>query len=89
MDNSSRGIPRDLQFGVRVARETGVHVVAGTGYYVDASHPHEVTASTEESLAEVMVKDISDGVDGVKCGVIGEIGCTWPLTGNSFTLYFR
>ena len=35
------------------------------------------------SVAENMITDIQIGVsnsNGVKCGVIGEIGCSWPLT---------
>ena len=29
-----------------------------------------------------MVKEVTEGVNGrcIKCGVIGEIGCSWPLT---------
>ena len=29
-----------------------------------------------------MIKDLTVGVDstGIKCGVIGEVGCSWPLT---------
>lgn len=33
-------------------------------------------------LTEVMVNEVLNGADGtsIKCGVIGEIGCSWPLT---------
>ncbi|XP_060048212.1 phosphotriesterase-related protein isoform X7 [Erinaceus europaeus] len=33
-------------------------------------------------LTEVLVNEILHGADGtkIKCGVIGEIGCSWPLT---------
>ena len=33
-------------------------------------------------MSEVMVREIEvgiDGTDGVRCGVIGEIGCSYPL----------
>ena len=32
-------------------------------------------------MTNVMVKEIVQGIgdSGVKCGVIGEIGCSWPL----------
>ena len=33
-------------------------------------------------MAEVMVREIEVGIDGsggVRCGVIGEIGCSYPL----------
>ena len=34
-------------------------------------------------MADVMVHEIVEGVEGsggVRCGVIGEVGCSWPLT---------
>ena len=34
-------------------------------------------------MADVMVREIVEGVEGsggVRCGVIGEVGCSWPLT---------
>ena len=33
-------------------------------------------------LSDVMVKDICEGVEGsgVRCGVIGEVGISWPMT---------
>ena len=32
-------------------------------------------------MADVIVREVVRGVDGsdVRCGVIGEIGCSWPL----------
>jgi len=35
-------------------------------------------------MAEVMTKDLTSGCDGtdIKCGCIGEIGCSWPLGGK-------
>lgn len=32
-------------------------------------------------MTNLMVKEIVQGIgdSGVKCGVIGEIGCSWPL----------
>ena len=38
----------------------------------------------EEELCGEMVSEVMEGADGteIKCGVIGEIGCTYPLTGK-------
>ena len=35
-------------------------------------------------MADVMVKELCEGVEGsgVRCGVIGEIGVSWPMTDN-------
>ena len=67
----------------RLAQESGVHIVCGTGYYVDdGTFPVEAQSLAADELAEIMVRDIQEGIPGtgVRCGVIGEIGCSWPLT---------
>ena len=78
------GIGRDPLGLARVATATRIHVIMGAGYYVAATHSPGMDHMEEEQLAARMVGDITDGVDGtkVKAGIIGEIGCTWPLTAN-------
>lgn len=57
---------------------SGVHVVMGTGYYVHAVHHAHLPADrTEDAVFERIVSEHGDGVDGVRPGIIGEIG-----TGN-------
>ncbi|XP_025072608.1 phosphotriesterase-related protein isoform X2 [Alligator sinensis] len=38
--------------------------------------------SQNRQLTDIIVNEILSGADGtnIKCGVIGEIGCSWPLT---------
>lgn len=76
------GITRDVEFLARAASATGLNIIAGTGYYLDHSLPPEVKASSVEELSKIMVKELTEGVGdmSIKCGVIGEIGCSWPLT---------
>lgn len=59
-----------------VAERTGLHIIMGTGFYVDAVYPPCVRECTTRELAEMMIKDITEGADdgGVKAGIIGEIG---------------
>ena len=66
---------------LKLSRETGVNIIHGTGFYVDSMIPEEFRSSTAEELSEIMVKEIREGIPGtgVRCGVIGEIGCSWPL----------
>ena len=68
----------------RLSRESGVKIVCGTGYYVDSFLSEEVKMMSEDEMADNMVKEIRQGIGdtGVRCGVIGEIGCSWPLTPN-------
>ncbi len=75
------GLCRDPEGLVRISKATGVNIVMGTGYYVGDSHPEELTSRTVESISTEIVKDVTVGVGdpGVKAGVIGEIGCSYPL----------
>ncbi|XP_004605395.2 phosphotriesterase-related protein isoform X2 [Sorex araneus] len=82
VENTTAGISRDVQTLKRLAQETGVHIVAGAGFYVDATHSPQTRAMSVERLTDVLMKEILHGADGtsIKCGIIGEIGCSWPLT---------
>ncbi|XP_056375145.1 phosphotriesterase-related protein isoform X2 [Hyla sarda] len=39
-------------------------------------------ASQRDQLTEILVDEVLQGADGtdIKCGIIGEIGCSWPLS---------
>ncbi|KAJ7322278.1 hypothetical protein JRQ81_018565 [Phrynocephalus forsythii] len=82
VENTTTGIQRDVKALKQLAKETGVHVIAGAGFYVGATHSPETQAMSVEQLTEVIVNEVLNGADGtnIKCGVIGEIGCSWPLT---------
>ena len=84
VDATTIGIGRDARALQRISRESGVHVIMGAGFYVDAVHPHDMDLRNVDVLAQRIVDDIRNGVDGtgIKAGIIGEIGCTWPLTAN-------
>ena len=83
-NNASRN-PEALK---RLSQATGVNVIMGTAYYIDPSYSPEVRqhigSSSEEDIAEEFIRDITVGVGdtGIKAGIIGEIGCSWPLTDN-------
>ncbi|KAF7245925.1 Phosphotriesterase-related protein [Varanus komodoensis] len=82
VENTTTGIQRDVKTLKQLAEETGVHIIAGAGFYVDATHSPEIRAMSVEQLTEIIVNEVLNGADGtnIKCGVIGEIGCSWPLT---------
>lgn len=84
VDATSIGIARDPAGLARVSRATGVHVVMGAGYYVADYHPATVDGMSEEQIIEQIVRDIEEGVDGtgIRSGIIGEIGLTWPVHPN-------
>lgn len=82
VENTTCGIGRDVRTLQQLAAETGVHIIAGAGFYIDATHSPETRAMSVEQLTDVLINEILHGADGtdIKCGVIGEIGCSWPLT---------
>ncbi|XP_022371528.1 phosphotriesterase-related protein isoform X2 [Enhydra lutris kenyoni] len=81
VENTTVGISRDMKALRWFTEETGVHIIAGAGFYVEATHSPETRAMSVEQLTDVLVNEILHGADGtsIKCGVIGEIGCSWPL----------
>jgi phosphotriesterase-related protein len=69
---------------VRIAQSVDLHIVMGAGHYIADFHPPDMDDRDEESIATEIVADVTAGCDGttVRAGVIGEIGCSWPLTKN-------
>lgn len=82
VENTTTGLSRDVHTLKWLAEQTGVHIIAGAGFYVDATHSAATRAMSVEQLTDVLINEILHGADGtsIKCGVIGEIGCSWPLT---------
>ncbi len=69
--------PRALQ---AISHAAGIHIVMGTSFYVHAFHPAELTDMNEAEVADVFIGDLTDGTrDGVRAGIIGEVGLTWPV----------
>jgi len=85
VDMTPQSIGRDPDALLRLSRATGLNIVMGTAYYSEVSYSHgDMGARTEEDIAKEFVRDIVEGVGffKVRSGVIGELGCTWPLKPN-------
>ena len=82
VDPTNGGLARDPAALARIARATGLHIVMGAGYYVQAAHPPALSTRSVDDIAREIVADLTVGVGdtGVRAGLIGEIGCTWPWT---------
>ena len=75
---------RDIE-GLRyISRATGVAIVMGTGFYLDPFHDEGMRRMSPAALADRLVADISEGIgpDRIRAGIIGEMGCSWPLTAD-------
>jgi len=84
VEASTMGLGRDPESLRRIAAATGLNIVTGAGFYVDGVHPEDMDRRTESELSAQIASEVLDGVDGtdVRAGIIGEIGCSWPLTAN-------
>ena len=81
VDATVPGIGRDPAALARMSALTGVHIVMGAGSYVLPSHPEAVRRLDAQGLHDRVVEEWRDGVEGsgVRPGLIGEVGCSWPL----------
>jgi phosphotriesterase-related protein len=80
VDPTCRGIGRDHRALQRISRATGLHVVMGTGYYLGPAHPPHVREMSANDIADEIEQDVAEGVDGVRAGIIGEIGISKDFT---------
>ena len=84
VDATTIGIGRDPLALARIARAVGINIVMGAGYYVGITHPDGMDDKTESDVAQQIIDELTTGVGntGVKAGIIGELGCSWPLMDN-------
>src|SRR5919198_258669 len=84
VDATSIGLARDPTGLARIARATGLHIIMGAGYYVAAAHPPAMDDKTEDEITQEIIQDITVGVGqtGIRAGLVGEIGCSWPWQEN-------
>ena len=82
VDPTCRGIGRNPEALVRISEATGLNIVMGAGYYLESSHPPEVARLSADAIADQIVAEALDGVDGtgVRIGLIGEIGVSADFT---------
>ncbi|TDT61325.1 phosphotriesterase family protein [Fonticella tunisiensis] len=76
VDVTNRGMGRNVEYAIKVQEEAGINIIFSTGYYKEPFLPREVYNLSEKELADIMIKEITEGIDGteVKADIIGEIG---------------
>ncbi|MBN6055631.1 hypothetical protein JYK22_27110, partial [Nonomuraea sp. RK-328] len=81
VDSSPVGLGRDPLGLARVSRASGVHIVMGSGYYCRDYHPPGLARAPMEAVRDEITRDVQEGVGdtGVRAGLIGEIGLSWPV----------
>ena len=78
VDNTGVGLNRDPVALQRIAEATGVNIITTTGFYKQAMHPPWVAKMTADQVADLMVSEIEEGIDGtgIRAGSIGECACS-------------
>ena len=82
VDPTCRGIARNPAGLRRIAEATGLQIVMGAGYYLQSSHPPEVAALSAGEIAAQITREAVEGVDGIRIGLIGEIGVSAEFTAD-------
>lgn len=82
VDPTCNGIGRDPRALARISAASKLNVVMGGGYYLQASHPERVASMSARDIADEIVREALEGVDGsgVRIGLIGEIGVSGDFT---------
>jgi len=81
VDLTNEGIapaPKALR---QVAEELDLHLIAGSGFYVHPTHPEWLERADVEEITEAIARQVERGVDGdgIRPGIIGEIGTSGEL----------
>ncbi|MED1466874.1 phosphotriesterase-related protein [Bacillus salipaludis] len=73
---SNIGMGRDAKALYHIAKKHDLVVVASTGFYKESVYPAFVFEKSAEELAEIMIREITVGMDDtdIKAGLISEIG---------------
>lgn len=82
VEPTCKGIGRNPLALRRIAEASGLNIVMGAGYYLGSSHPAEVAGMSVDDIADGIVREAVEGVDGtdVRIGLIGEIGVSAEFT---------
>lgn len=73
VEQTPEGLGRDPHGLRRVSELTGVQIVMGAGFYLERAHPAHIAGWGPEEVHAHIAGDVTEGVEGIRAGVIGEI----------------
>ena len=62
--------------------DANINIIIGSGFYVDNSLPDFFKKNDEINISKLIINDFFNPENNIPSGVIGEIGCSFPLTQN-------
>jgi len=82
VDQSVFGLDRSPNDLLEISKLSGIHIVAAAGCYTEPYLQETYLKTGIDELINHFVSEVQIGLDGtsIKAGIIGEIGCSWPLT---------
>lgn len=89
IDQTNRGMGRDVAYTCRVAQAAGLQITHATGYYKEPFLPPECYTLTEQQLAEIMIRELTQGIEdtGITASIIGEIGTSAEITDTEAKIF--
>jgi phosphotriesterase-related protein len=79
VDLTTPDIGRDPAALLEISEATGLNVIMGSGRYRTPFYEDAIESMSTQELADRFIADIVHGVDGVRPGVIGEVGTNLPF----------
>eukprot|EP01132_Coremiostelium_polycephalum_P004497 gene4497-5602_t len=81
---TTAGIGRAPLLLKQISEQSDLNIIMGAGYYLEKTIGNMVKDKSVQEMEDEIVKQVLEGVDetGIKCGIIGEVGCSWPLSDN-------
>ncbi len=73
VDVTPEGLGRNPAALKQMSVTSGVQVVSGVALYTEDTYPAWVRGASETEIADYLVREIDDGCDGVRAGLIGEL----------------
>ena len=73
VDVTPEGIGREPAMLKALSEGSGVQVVSGIAFYTEDTYPTWVRGASESEIADYFVREIEEGRDGVRAGLIGEL----------------
>lgn len=84
VDCSTNEIGRDPEKLLRLSKSSGINIVMGCGYYTGDTHQTWFTGADEDFCTEKLLMEIRNGINGIRPGIIGEIGTSREILPSEY-----